>query len=176
MNHRIAVLYPRAEIVTTIKKLAGELNKEYAGKNPVVIGVLKGAFVFMADLVRELSFPLEIDFVRLASYGEEQVSSGEVEILADIRLAVKGRHVLIVEDIIDTGKTIAFYKKYLKDKKPASIKICALLDKPSHREVKVEVDYIGMTVPDKFLVGYGLDWAEKYRNLPDICYVEENTD
>ena len=129
--------------------------------------------MFMADLVRLLDFPLEVEFIRLSSYGSGQQTSGRVKVVQGLRASIKGRHVLVVEDIVDTGITIAFLLDYLKKKKPASLRLCALADKPSRRRVPVTIDYLGFTVPDKFLVGYGLDCDEKFRNLPDICFLEE---
>ena len=167
------MLLPRAEIESAIKRLASAITRDYREKNPLLLGILKGSFMFMADLVRQLDFPLEVEFIRLSSYGSGQQTSGRVKVVQGLRLAVQGRHVLVVEDIVDTGITVAFLLDYLKKKKPASLKLCALTDKPSRRRVPVAIDYLGFTVPDKFLVGYGLDYNEKYRNLPDICYLEE---
>jgi hypoxanthine phosphoribosyltransferase len=126
----------------------------------------------MSDLVRKLDFHLEVEFIRLSSYGSGQQTSGKVKVVQGLRLPVRGRHVLVVEDIVDTGITLAFLMDYLKKKKPSSLRLCALTDKPSRRQVPVQIDYKGLTVPDKFIVGYGLDSDEKYRNLPDICYLE----
>jgi hypoxanthine phosphoribosyltransferase len=170
---RLRVLLPRAEIEATVKRLAAEISADYRDKNPLIIGILKGSFVFMADLVRALDFPLEVDFIRLSSYGGGKETSGRVKVAQGLRAAVRGRHVLVVEDIIDTGVTLSFLLEYLKKKKPASIRLCALTEKPSRRRVPVQIDYLGTTVPDKFIVGYGLDCDEKHRNLPDICYLEE---
>jgi hypoxanthine phosphoribosyltransferase len=167
------VLIPRVNIESAVKRLALEITRDYRDKNPLLLGILKGSFVFMADLVRKLDFPLEVEFVRLSSYGSGQQTSGKVKVVQGLRLPVQGRHVLVVEDIVDTGITLAFLLEYLKKKKPASLRLCALTDKPSRRRVPVQIDYIGLTVPDKFLVGYGLDSDEKYRNLPDICVLEE---
>ena len=166
-------MVPRAEIDSTIKKLAAAVTRDYNDKNPLLLGILKGSFVFLADLVRQLNFPLEVEFVRVSSYGSGQQTSGKVKMVQGLKLDVKGRHVLVVEDIVDTGITLAFLLDYLKKKKPASLKLCALTDKPSRRRVPVKIDYLGLTVPDKFLVGCGLDCDEKYRNLPDICVLEE---
>jgi len=163
----------RDEIRTAVARLAGELNRDYRGKEPLIIGVLRGSFVFLADLVRLLDFPLEIDFIRLASYGAGKESSGEVRVLLDVGMPVAGRHLIVVEDIVDTGLTAAWLVEHLKERAPLSVKLCALVDKPSRRRVPVTIDYLGLTVPDKFLVGYGLDWAQKYRNLPDICALED---
>jgi hypoxanthine phosphoribosyltransferase len=166
-------LYPHAEIDSAVKRLASEITRDYHDKNPLLIGILKGSFIFLADLVRRLDFTLEIEFIRLSSYGSGRQTSGKVKVVQGLRTAVGGRHVLVVEDIVDTGITVAFLLDYLKKKKVASARLCALTDKPSRRRVPVDIDYTGFTVPDKFLVGYGLDCDEKYRNLPDICYLEE---
>ena len=163
------ILFNRQEIETAVKKLAVEINKDYRDKNPLLIGILKGSFVFMADLIRLLDFPLEIDFVRLSSYGRGRSTPGELKVVQGLRSQVAGRDVLVVEDIVDTGRSVAFLLDYLQKKKPASLKLCVLTDKPSRRQVPVTIDYLGFTVPDRFLVGYGLDWDEKFRNLPDIC-------
>lgn len=167
------ILFHRQEIAAAVKKLAVEIRSDYQGKNPLLIGVLKGSFVFMADLVRLLDFPVEVDFIRLSSYGGGQETSGQIKAVQGLRSRIKGREVLVIEDIVDSGLTITFLFDYLWQKKPASLKLCALTDKPSRRQVPVTIDYLGFTVPDKFLVGYGLDWDEKFRNLPDICVLEE---
>jgi len=166
-------MIPRAEIETTVRRLASEISRDYRDKNLVLLGILKGSFMFMADLVRQLDFPLEVEFIRLSSYGSGQQTRGKVKVVQGLRLDIRDRHVLVVEDIVDTGITVAFLLEYLKKKKPASVRLCALTDKPSRRRVPVKIDYTGQTVPDKFLVGYGLDYDEKYRNLPDICVLEE---
>ncbi len=167
------ILISHAEIDKTVKRLALEITRDYRGKNPVLVGILKGSFIFLADLVRQLDFPVVIDFVKVSSYGGGQTHSGEFKLLRGLMPDIKGRHVLIVEDIVDTGITLSFLMEYLQKKNPASLKLCALTDKPSRRRKVVKIDYLGMTVPDKFLVGYGLDCDEKYRNLPDICCLEE---
>jgi hypoxanthine phosphoribosyltransferase len=167
------LLIPRAEIEATVARLAAAVAADYRAKNPLIIGILKGAFIFLADLVRRLDFPLEVDFVRLSSYGGGTETSGKVKVVQSLKTAVRGRHVLVVEDIVDTGITLAFFLDYLHKKKPASLRLCALADKPSRRRVPVKIDYLGRDVPDRFVVGYGLDCDEKYRNLPDICYLEE---
>ncbi len=170
---RPQVLFPGAEIDSAIRRLASAITRDYHDKNPLLLGVLKGSFIFMADLVRMLDFPLEVDFVRLSSYGSSQQTSGRVKVVQGLRAAVRGRHVLVVEDIVDTGITSAYLLDFLKKKRPASLRLCSLTDKPSRRQVPVTIDYLGFSVPDKFLVGYGLDCDEKFRNLPDICYLEE---
>jgi hypoxanthine phosphoribosyltransferase len=169
----IIILYTREQIEVTVKRLAGEITRDYADKNPLLVGILKGSFVFMADLVRHLDFPLEIEFVRVSSYGRNRQSSGKINMVQGIRTRIKDRHVLVVEDIIDSGLSVNHVLESLRNKKPASLKVCCLLNKPARRQVPVPIDYTGLTVPDKFLVGYGLDWAEQYRNLPDICYLED---
>jgi len=163
------ILITHQEIAKTVTRLAGEIRRDYYGKQPLLIGALKGSFVFMADLVRQLDLPLEVEFVRLSTYGAGKESSGKVKVVQGLKTSIKGRDVLVVEDIVDTGITISFLLNYLKKKKPASLKFCALTDKPSRRRVPVSIDYLGFTVPDKFIVGYGLDFDEKFRYLPDIC-------
>jgi len=170
---RLTKLYDNKEIKSTVRQIAKDITRDYKGKNPLIIGILKGSFIFIADLVRELRFPLEIEFIRLSSYGRGQTSSGKVKVLQKIAAKIKGRDVLIVEDIIDSGVTLNFLIDYILKKQPSSLKLCCLLDKVARRRIPVTIDYVGLIVPDKFLVGYGLDWDEKYRNLPDICCVED---
>jgi hypoxanthine phosphoribosyltransferase len=170
---QLHILLSKRQISTAVKRLAGEIRLDYADKSPLLVGILKGSFIFLADLVRCLEMPLEVDFIRLASYGSSKESSGKITLVHELILQVRDRHVLVVEDIIDTGLTTAFLCGYLRQKGPASLKLCALTDKPSRHKVAINIDYLGFTVPDKFIVGYGLDWGEKYRNLPDICSVEE---
>ncbi len=167
------ILFSRDKIEARVKQLATEIREDYLGKSPLLVGILKGSFVFMADLVRLLDFPLEVEFIRLSSYGRGRESSGKVKVVQGLRSEIRGRNLLVIEDIVDTGLTISFLLDYLRKKKPASLKLCALTDKPSRRQTPVTIDYLGFTVPDKFLVGYGLDWDEKFRNLPDICIVED---
>ena len=128
--------------------------------------------MLMADLIRHLDFPLEVDFIGLSSYGKGRQTSGKVKVVHELSTPIKGREVLVIDDIVDTGLTVSFLLDYLRKKKPASLKLCALTDKPSRRRVPVTIDYLGFTVPNKFIVGYGLDWDEKFRNLPDICFLE----
>lgn len=170
---KLRILYTRAEIEAKVDKLADKIRRDYLGKHPVLICVLKGSFMFTADLIRRLNFPLEVEFVQLSSYGGAKESSGKIKMVQDLQSPIQGRDVLVIEDIVDTGTTIAFLLDYLRDKKPASLKLCALTDKPSRRRVPVTIDYLGFTVPDKFLVGYGLDLDQKFRNLPDICVLED---
>jgi len=166
------ILFSREEIEATVKRLAAEIKKDYQGKHPLLLGILKGSFMFMADLIRFLDFPLEIEFIRLSSYGRGRQTSGKIKMVQGLRSPIKGRDILVIEDIVDTGLTISFLLDYLQKKKLASLKLCALTDKPSRRQVPVTINYLGFTVPNKFIVGYGLDWDEKFRNLPDICFVE----
>jgi len=167
------ILFRRDEIEATVKRLAAEIREDYHGKYPLLIGVLKGSFMFMADLIRLLDFPLEVDFIQVSSYGRGRLSSGRVRVVQGLHSEVRGRDVLVVEDIVDTGLTTSFLLDYLRKKKPASLRLCTLTDKPSRRQVSVSIDYLGFTVPDRFLVGYGLDWNQKFRNLPDICVLED---
>ena len=170
---KLSILFTRDEIEATVNKLAAEIRRDYLGKHPILIAVLKGSFMFLADLIRRLDFPLEVEFVRLSSYGRGTESSGRIRVVQGVQSKIKGRHVLVIEDIIDTGLTTAFLLDYLNPKKPASLRLCVLTDKPARRQVPVTIDYLGFTVPDKFIVGYGIDWDERFRYLPDI-YVMEN--
>ncbi len=169
---RPQILFSRQEIEATVGKLAAEIRKDYQDKYPLLIGILKGSFIFMADLVRLLDFPLEVEFIRLSSYGRGKESSGKIKVVQGLRSKVRGRDVLVIEDIVDTGFTVAFLLDYLQKKRPASLKLCALTDKPSRRRIPVTINYLGFSVPDKSLVGYGLDWNEKFRHLPDIRILE----
>lgn len=162
------VLYSEEEISAVVKGLGAQLTKEYEGKNPLVIGVLKGAIMFMTDLSRAMSCDLELDFMDVSSYGAGMESSGDVKILKDLDTSVEGRDLLIVEDIIDTGRTLSYLIEIFKYRKAKSIKVVTLMDKKERRVVDLEADYIGINVPNEFVVGYGLDFNEKYRNLPYI--------
>ncbi|MDR3310903.1 MAG: hypoxanthine phosphoribosyltransferase [Oscillospiraceae bacterium] len=160
------IAYSEDEIRRRVRELAAALQSEYADKNPVFIGILKGAFVFMADLVRACGFPLEVQFLKASSYGFAAVTSGTVEV--SMSVAAENRHILIVEDILDTGRTLKKLRDKLLAQNPASVKICAFLDKTERREADVSADYTGFGCPSEFFVGYGLDYAERYRNLPYI--------
>jgi hypoxanthine phosphoribosyltransferase len=168
----ILPLHTEEEIARCVSGLAEQVSRDYEGKDLVTVGVLKGAFVFTADLVRRLTVPCRSDFLALGSYGSRSVSSGEVELLLDLRIPLRGRDVLVVEDIVDTGLSLQYALERVRREEPGSLKVCALLDKPSRRKVEVPVDYVGFTVPDRFLVGYGLDWNERFRHLPYVGYVE----
>ncbi|MBD3227325.1 MAG: hypoxanthine phosphoribosyltransferase [Candidatus Lokiarchaeota archaeon] len=163
----------KKEIEEKIIELADEINDTYKDRQLLLIGVLKGSFIFLADLIRELDLKTEVDFVELSSYGSEKESSGKINMVKGLSIEIKGKDVLIVEDIIDTGNTMAFLLDFLKSKNPKSVRICALTDKPSRREVEVPIDFLGFIVPNKFIVGYGIDYDQKYRNLKSIFYVED---
>lgn len=162
------VLLSEEQLSQKIAELGEEISKDYQGEEIVAICVLKGAILFMADLARAVKVPMALDFMAVSSYGNGTSTSGTVRILKDLDNSIEGKHVLVVEDIIDSGVTLKYLLKNLKSRKPASIKLCTLLNKPERRRVEVDIDYCGFTVPDYFLVGYGLDYAEKYRNLPFI--------
>jgi hypoxanthine phosphoribosyltransferase len=162
------VLYSEEQIQGKIKELGELLSTDYEGKNPLVICVLKGAFIFMADLVKQIRVPLEIDFMAVSSYGQSTKSSGVVKIIKDLDVPVEGRHILIVEDIIDSGLTLSYLIDVLERRNAKTISVVALFNKPARRTVELEPDYAGYVLPDEFVVGYGLDYAEKYRNLPFI--------
>ena len=172
MPTRLKKLKTASEIDSAVAKLASRINRDYRHKNPLLIGILKGSFVFMADLVRRLDMPLEVDFVRLSSYGSGTESSGRIRLLGKMNEPVEGRHVIVVEDIIDTGLTTSWFLGYIKRRKPASVALCALTEKPARRRVDIKIAYLGFSVPDKFIVGYGIDYNERYRNLPEIYYIE----
>ena len=167
-NENLDVLISSKQIETRIKELGIQIANDYAGKELTVIGVLNGCFVFFADLTRQINLPIICDFLGLSSYGSATKSSGVVAITKDLSNPVEDRHILIVEDIIDTGLTMAYLLENLQTRKPASIKICSLLSKPSRRKIPTDIDYLGFTIEDKFVVGYGLDYDGVYRNLPYI--------
>lgn len=166
------ILLSKNQIRKAVDRLAAEIRKDYQGKQPLLIGILKGSFVFMADLVREIDMPVEVDFVKASSYGAGKESSGKVHVVQGLKTPIRGKDVILVEDIIDTGLTVSVVMDYLRKKKPASLKLCAMADKPSRRGVPVTIDYLGFTVPNKFIVGYGIDWNEQYRHLCDICCID----
>ncbi|MBI4311411.1 MAG: hypoxanthine phosphoribosyltransferase [Chloroflexi bacterium] len=188
-HREISVLLSRREIAAAVERLAGEIRRDYlpmleghagngaapggVGQDLLLVGVLKGAFVFMADLVRAMNMPVHMDFVRVSSYGSGTVTSRKPRLYQSLSTPVKGRRVLLVEDIVDTGLTTSYLTGYLKRKGAASVKLCALLSKPSRREVDVQIDYLGFTIANLFVIGYGLDYAQQYRHLPDVCVLEE---
>jgi hypoxanthine phosphoribosyltransferase len=163
------VLIDESTLQARIRELGVEISTDYEGRDLLLVGVLKGAVFFMADLMRELTVPCEIDFMAISSYGAATDSSGVVRILKDLDINVAGRDVLVVEDIIDSGLTLSYLMRNLRARKPASLEICALLTKPERREIDVPVRYIGFEIPNRFVIGYGLDFAERYRNLPYVA-------
>lgn len=165
-------LFDEQEIKEKVRELAARISRDYRGKSVLMVGILKGAFIFLADLAREVELPLEFDFMALSSYGSSTKTSGVVRILKDLDTDITGRHVLLVEDIVDTGLTLNYLMNTLKGRNPASVEICALLDKQITGKVDLPMKYTGFTVPDVFVVGYGLDFAESYRNLPYIAKLD----
>ncbi len=166
------ILLSGEEIDKRVTEIAETITREYAGESVLMVGILRGAVVFFAELVKKIDLDLRFDFMVVSSYGNSTDSSGEVRIVKDLSQPIEGMNVIIVEDIIDTGYTLKNLMKLLRTRNPKSLKICALLDKPSRRKVELEGDYVGFKVPNEFVVGYGLDYNEKYRNLPDICILK----
>ena len=162
------VLIPSSEIQDKVRELGEIITRDYRGERLLLVGVLRGAVIVLGDLMRNIDLPCEIDFMDISSYGTGTSSSGVVRILKDLEEDITGRHVLVVEDIIDTGLTLSYLRRSLLQRKPASLEICALLSKPSRRRVELEVKYLGFEVPDEFVIGYGIDYAGAFRNLPDI--------
>jgi hypoxanthine phosphoribosyltransferase len=162
------IFFSAEEIDSKVRELGAQISADYEGKNPLIVGVLKGSFVFMADLMRTITTYCNIDFMAVSSYGNGTSTTGAVKINKDLSYDVEGRHIIIIEDILDSGVTLSYLKNYIAAREPASISICTLLDKPSRRRADIHADYIGFLCPDEFIVGYGLDYAEKYRNLPYI--------
>ena len=172
-NPNLEVLIPTEQITKRISELGAEIARDYAGRNPLLIAVLKGACLFLSDLMRAANIPLNVEFIAISSYGAEMRTSGEVRILKDLDVAIEGRHILVVEDIVDTGLTLSYLLANLKSRGAESVKLVALLDKYERREKEVPIDYLGFKIPDKFVVGYGLDFAERYRNLPFIAVLND---
>ena len=166
------VLLTQEQIEARVRDLAGEIRQDYAGKTPLLVGVLKGSIVFLSDLIRNLDMPLEVDLLCASSYGEGTTSSGQMQLVKDVSADLGGRHVLLVEDIIDTGLTLSRLAETLRSRGPASVEACCLLSKPARREVELEVRYTGFEIPDEFVVGYGLDYAEAFRNLPYVAVLK----
>ena len=163
------VLIPREKIDKIVTELAGRISEDYKDKEIVIVGVLKGSFIFMSDLVRKIQVPMILDFMSVSSYYGGTKSSGIVKIIKDMDVDIEGRHVIIVEDIVDSGLTLQHLKELLLTRNPASLRVCAAFDKPDRRKVGIQVEYTGMKIPDEFIIGYGLDFDGKYRNLPDVC-------
>jgi len=163
-----SVMFTEEQLAEIVERLGKQISKDYAGQEICAVGILKGAVVFFSDLVRRIDVPVSMDFMIASSYGNSSKTSGTVKILKDLDYDIAGKHVMIIEDIVDSGLTMKYLMEVLRTRKPKSIKLCALLSKPSRRQTDVQIDYCGADVPDEFLVGYGLDYAGKYRNLPCI--------
>ncbi len=168
------ILFNESQLDEKVKELGNQITNDYNNKDLIVIGILKGSNIFMSDLVREINLPLQIDFMDVSSYGNATESTGVVRIIKDLECAIDGKDILIVEDIIDSGLTLKYLKDMLLSRNPKSIKICTLLDKPTRRKEKVVIDYLGFEVPDEFIVGYGIDYAERYRNLPVVAVLKRS--
>lgn len=168
MLNDVEVLFSAQEVQKRVKEMGNQITRDYQGEELLVAGILKGAFIFMADLVRNIDGMVNIDFMDVSSYGASTETSGEVRIMKDLEGSIEGRHVLIVEDIVDTGLTLHYILSVLRQRNPKSLEVCTLLDKPSRRQSEVVAKYKGFAIPDKFVVGYGLDYAERYRNLPGV--------
>ncbi|MCD4829086.1 MAG: hypoxanthine phosphoribosyltransferase [Candidatus Cloacimonetes bacterium] len=174
MNNDIStVLFDEAALLLRVRELGAEISRDYEGKRPVLISILRGGVVFLADLMRAITVPLEIDFMSISSYGDSTKSTGVVRIRKDIDIDLAGRHVLVVEDIVDSGLSLAYIRNYLAGHNPASMRICAMFDKPAAHKTDVVIDYIGFNIGNEFVVGYGLDYAETYRNLPFLGVLKE---
>ena len=171
---RIRIMLTEEEVDKRIKEIGEQISKDYAGKKIHLICVLKGGVLFMCELAKRISVPVSMDFMSISSYGNSTESSGIIKIIKDLDESITGEEVLVVEDIVDSGRTLNYLLEMLKDRKPASLRLCTLLDKPERRVVEVNVDYTGFQIPDEFVVGYGLDYAQKYRNLPYIGVVEQD--
>ncbi len=165
------VLISEETLQVKVKELATKLSEDYKGKNPLFICILKGSVFFTADLLRYLTIPCQIEFMAVSSY-QSGTTSGEVKLVKDLNIPINNRHVVVIEDIIDSGNTLSYLKRLLEQRQPASVKLCTLLDKPERRKVDLEADYVGFTIPDEFVVGYGLDYAEDYRQIPEICILK----
>ena len=168
------ILYTEEELSRRVKELGAQIAADYAGRQPMLISVLRGSYIFMADLTRAIGLDVTVDFMAVSSYGAGTVSSGQVEIKKDLSDTIEGRDLIIVEDILDSGNTLYYLMDVLRARRPASIRICALMDKPERRTKPISADYVGFTIPDAFIVGYGLDYAERYRNLPYVGVLKQS--
>lgn len=167
-NYDIEVLLSEEQISKRVGEIAAEISADFAGEEVMLVGILKGAVIFMADICRKMTVPVELDFMAVSSYGSATVSSGAVQIIKDIEVSIEGKNIIVVEDIVDSGLTLKYLLENLWSRGPASVKTCVLLDKPEARKVDVKIDYMGFEIPNKFAVGYGLDYAQKLRNLPYV--------
>lgn len=177
MSERISVLLSEEEVDRRINEIGKQITKDYEGKNIHLICVLKGGVFFMCELAKRIEVPVSMDFMAISSYGADTKSSGVIKIVKDLDESITGKDVLVIEDIVDSGRTLSYLLEMLKDRKPNSLRLCTLLDKPDRRVIDVDVDYTGFQIPDEFVVGYGLDYAQKYRNLPyiGVVHLEEDT-
>jgi hypoxanthine phosphoribosyltransferase len=173
-SSQLKVLLSRDQISARVAELGAQISKDYAGESLVLVGVLKGACLFLSDLARNISLDASFDFIAVSSYGSGKMSSGEVKLTKDVDTSLQGKNVIVIEDILDTGFTLTYLMKLLQAAQPKSLKIAALLDKPTRRIQPIQPDYFGFKIPDEFVVGYGMDFAEKYRNLPDICILQND--
>lgn len=173
IQDQMEVLLKRQEIASAVSRMGKQISQDFAGQSVVLVGVLKGACLFLSDLARQIDLNATFDFIAVRSYGTKKVTAGEVQLIKDVTTPLRDQNVILVEDILDTGLTLTFLRRHLQQHQPRSMKIAALLDKPSRRMAPVEADYVGFKVPDRFVVGYGLDFNERFRNLPDICILEE---
>ncbi len=168
------ILISRDKIADAVSRIGQEITRDFAGESVILLGVLKGACLFLSDLARQIELDATFDFIAVRSYGTQKESAGEVQLIKDVTSPLEDKNVILVEDILDTGLTFTFLQKLLLARKPRNLKFAALLDKPSRRQMPVQADYVGFKIPDRFVVGYGLDFAERYRNLPDICVLKED--
>jgi len=173
MASKMEVLISREKIADGVARIGQEITRDFAGESVMLLGVLKGACLFLSDLARQIELDATFDFIAVRSYGTQKESAGEVQLIKDVTTPLEDKNVILVEDILDTGLTFSFLQKLLLARKPRMLKFAALLDKPSRRQMPVQADYTGFKIPDKFVVGYGLDYAERFRNLPDICVFSE---
>jgi hypoxanthine phosphoribosyltransferase len=174
MAEKMEVLISREQIADGVARIGQQITHDFAGESVILVGVLKGACLFLSDLARQIELDATFDFIAVRSYGMQKESAGEVQLIKDVTTPLEDKNVILVEDILDTGLTFTFLRKLLVARKPRMLKLAALLDKPSRRLMPVEADYVGFKIPDQFVVGYGLDFAERFRNLPDICLFTEN--
>ena len=173
---KLRVLITREQIAAKVTEMAAQITADFAGEPVVLLGVLKGATIFLADLAREIKLDASFDFIAVSSYGKAKQQSGEVKLMKDVDQSVEGKNIILVEDILDTGLTLTYIKNMLLAHQPKALKIAALLDKVSRRTEPIRGDYVGFVIPDEFVVGYGLDFAERYRNLPDVCVLESDSE
>jgi hypoxanthine phosphoribosyltransferase len=173
---RLKVLISKEQIKQKVAEMGAQITRDFEGQSVVLLGVLKGATIFLADLAREIKLDATFDFIAVSSYGNSREQSGEVKLVKDVDQSMEGRNIILVEDILDTGLTLTYLKKMLLARKPRSLKVAALLDKTSRRKMPIQGDYVGFEIPDEFVVGYGLDFAERFRNLPEVCILETDSE